>query len=297
MPIYPIDEQIGQFLKYLSIERNFSAHTIRSYRVDLGQFLEYLMDRKNHKNLLKVKRDDIRDFLGYLFQYGYDRKSIARKLSALKSFYKFLVRRKILTLNPARYIKTPKVSKKLPSFLSEYQIQKILNLNGQDERSLRDRAILEVLYGAGLRVSELVALNISDIDFSSDTIRVMGKGSKERIVPIGSYAIQALKDYLAARKDKVNPALFLNLRGQRISTRAVYTIVKRIISCLPEATKANPHILRHSFATHLLERGADLRVVQELLGHSSLHATEVYTHITVERLKKIYDKAHPRAEK
>ncbi|MCS7258638.1 MAG: tyrosine recombinase XerC [candidate division WOR-3 bacterium] len=296
MPIYLQDEQIDAFLKYLCEERNFSFHTIRSYKVDLGQFLEYLSDRKKHRNLLLVKKEDIRDFLGYLFQYGYDRRSIARKLSTLKSFYKFLVRKKILTLNPARFIKTPKITKKLPGFLSEYQVQKILNIQGNDEKSLRDRAILEVLYATGIRVSELVGLNVTDVDFADETIRVQGKGNKERIIPLGSYAQKALKEYLAVRKDQNNSALFLNRRGQRISNRAVQTIVKRIISRLPEATKTNPHILRHSFATHLLDRGADLRVVQELLGHSSLHATEVYTHVTVEHLKKVYDKAHPRAE-
>jgi tyrosine recombinase XerC len=296
MTIYPQNELVHKFLNYLKDVKNFSAETIRAYRVDLGQFLEYLIDRQHKKDLRVVGKEEIRDFLGYLFRYGYERKSIARKLATLKSFYKFLVRQKLVAVNPARLIKTPKLPKRLPYFLNEYQVQKILDLKGSGEQHLRDRAILEVLYGTGIRVSELINLNISDIDFYNEVIRVYGKGSKERIVPLGSYAQKAIKEYLAVRKEKNNPALFLNLRGRRISPRAVQIIVKRIISLLPDVSKTNPHILRHSFASHLLERGADLRAIQELLGHRSLQATEVYTHVNIGRLKKIYEKAHPRAE-
>jgi len=296
MSIYPTDNRLVQFLNYLSVEKNFSSHTIRAYQIDLGQFLEFLIDRKNNKDIGDVKREDIRDFIGHLLKYGYEKSSVARKLSSLKSFYKFLNRRKIIIHNPVRAVKTPKITKRLPGFLTQYQTQKILEVSGTDEASLRNRAIIEVLYGAGLRASELVALNISDVDFYNGVILVKGKGSKERIVPLGSYAQKAVKEYLAQRKNKVNPAVFLNLRGKRITTRSVQTIVKRLISKVSEASHTNPHALRHSFATHLLERGADLRAVQELLGHSSLSATQIYTHISVERLKKIYNKAHPRAE-
>lgn len=296
MSIYPTDERIDQFLHYLSTEKNFSTHTCRAYQIDLGQFLEFLFDRKNKKDILKVIREDIRDFVGYLLKYGYERSSTARKLSSLKSFYKFLTRRKLISVNPVRAVKTPKITKRLPGFLTQYQTQKALEITGNDERSLRNRAIMEVLYGAGLRASELVGLNIDDIDFYNEVILVKGKGNKERIVPLGSYAQKAIKEYLAIRQDKNNPALFLNLRGKRLTTRSVQTIVKQLVSKVAEASHTNPHTLRHSFATHLLERGADLRAVQELLGHSSLSATQIYTHLSVERLKKIYDKAHPRAE-
>jgi integrase/recombinase XerC len=296
MPIYPADERVQAFLTYLSHEKNFSAHTNRAYQIDLGQFLEFLLDRKDGKDIIKIKREDIRDFIGYLLKYGYERSSVARKLSSLKSFYKFLTRRKIITANPLRAVKTPKITKRLPGFLTQYQTQKIMDITGTDERSLRNRAIMEVLYGAGLRASELVGLNVDDVDFYNEVILVKGKGGKERIVPLGSYAQKAIKEYLAERKSKDNFALFLNQHGKRLTTRSVQTIVKRMISKVSDASHTNPHTLRHSFATHLLERGADLRAVQELLGHSSLSATQIYTHISIERLKKIYDKAHPRAE-
>lgn len=296
MPIYPSDERINNFLDYLSSEKNFSQHTIRAYQIDLSQFLEFLIDRKNHQDILTVKRDDIRDFIGYLLKYGYDKRSVARKLSSLKSFFKYLIRKKILSTNPAKAIKTPKITKTLPGFLTQYQIQKVLAFQGTDEITLRNKAIIEVLYGAGLRASELVNLNIADIDFYSEVILVKGKGNKQRIVPLGSYAQQAIKEYLAARKDKANPALFLNQQGKRLSTRSIQKIVNQLISRVSEVSHTNPHTLRHSFATHLLERGADLRAVQELLGHSSLSATQIYTHLSIEHLKKIYQKAHPRAE-
>ena len=296
MPIYPSDNRVTQFLSYLSIEKNFSSHTNRAYQIDLGQYLEFLLDRKGGKDISRVKREDIRDFIGYLLKYGYEKSSVARKLSSLKSFYKFLNRRKIIITNPVRAIKTPKITKRLPGFLTQYQTQKIFTIVGNDEGSLRNRAIIEVLYGAGLRASELINLNIDDIDFHNDVVLVKGKGSKERIVPLGSYAQKAVKEYLVLRKDKNNPAIFLNLQGKRLTTRSVQTIVKRLVSRVAEASHTNPHTLRHSFATHLLERGADLRAIQELLGHSSLSATQIYTHISIERLKKIYDKAHPRAE-
>jgi integrase/recombinase XerC len=296
MPIYPRDQRVTAFLTYLSQEKNFSQHTSRSYQVDLSQFLEFLADRKDNKDLAKLRREDVRDFVGYLLKYGYEKSSVARKLSSLKSLYKFLTRRKIVTSNPVRAVKTPKITKRLPGFLTQYQAQKILEISGNDEKSLRNKAIIEVLYGAGLRASELVGLNFDDIDFHSEVILVRGKGNKERIVPLGSYAQKAVKEYLAVRKNKDNPAVFLNLQGQRITTRSIQTIVKRLISRVSEASHTNPHALRHTFATHLLERGADLRAVQELLGHSSLSATQIYTHLSVERLKKIYNKAHPRAE-
>jgi integrase/recombinase XerC len=290
-----VDRSVEKFLDFLSQEKLFSTHTVRSYRVDLEQFFEFVNDRLGGKDLKTIRREDIRDFLGYLLRYGYERRSAARKLSTVKSFFKFLAREKIVDFNPARDVKTPKLEKRLPGFLTQYQAQKALQVIGEDEVSCRNRAILEVLYGAGLRASELVNLDIESIDFTSEVMRVKGKGNKERILPLGSYAKKAVQDYLAIRKNKENPAIFLNHQGKRLTTRSVQNIVNKQLSKVSEVTRTNPHILRHSFATHLLERGADLRAVQELLGHASLSTTQIYTHLSVERLKKIYDQAHPRS--
>lgn len=300
MPILTLvlsNELINDFIKYLIQEKNFSLYTARAYQVDLSQFLEFLYDRKTGKDIIKVDREDVRDFIGYLLKYGYERSSVARKLSSLKSLYRYLMRKKLVSNNPARVVKTPKITKKLPGFLTQFQTQKLLDIQGNDEKSCRNRAIMEVLYGSGLRAQELVNLNVSDIDFYNEVILVRGKGSKERIIPLGSYAQKALKEYLSIRKDKNNPAVFLNLRGKRLTTRSVQQIVKSQIVRVADVVRVSPHTLRHSFATHLLERGADLKAVQELLGHSSLATTQIYTHLSVERLKKIYDKAHPRSGK
>ncbi|MEO0094261.1 MAG: site-specific integrase, partial [candidate division WOR-3 bacterium] len=189
-----------KFLEYLTQEKHFSQHTIRSYRVDLEQFFDFISDRLGGKDLKTIQREDIRDFLGFIMRYGYDRRSAARKLSTIKSFFKFLVLEKLTNFNPARDVKTPKIEKKLPGFLSQYQAQKAMRITADDEFSLRNRAIMETLYGAGLRASELVGLDIASIDFNNEIIRVMGKGNKERIVPLGSYAKKALQDYLEKRK-------------------------------------------------------------------------------------------------
>ena len=295
--MYPlsVNRAAEKFLDFLAKEKFFSVHTVRSYHIDLEQFFDFVDDRLGGKDLKAMKREDIRDYLGFLLRYGYERRSAARKLSTIKSFFKFLVREKMADINPARDVKTPKIEKKLPGFLTQYQAQKALQITGEDETSCRNRAILEVLYGAGLRASELVGLDKESIDFMSEVMRVKGKGSKERIVPLGSFAKKAIQDYLAIRKNKDNPAIFLNQQGKRLTTRSVQNIVNKQLSKVSEVTGTNPHILRHSFATHLLERGADLRAVQELLGHASLSTTQIYTHLSVERLKKIYDQAHPRS--
>lgn len=296
-----VAKEVTAFLNYLKNEKFFSEHTIRSYRVDLEQFYEFVDDRLAGKELKELTKEDIRDFLGYLLHYGYDTSSAARKISTLRSFFKFLVRSNRLEKNPCRAVKTPKRKRRLPSFLTQYQAKKVLESEPNKARStkhearIRDKAVLELLYSAGLRSSELVGLNTEDIDFYNEVIKVKGKGGKERLVPLGSYAKAALKDYLPKRKDQANPAVFQNHFGKRLSSRSVQNIVNRRLSKISEVTGTNPHIFRHSFATHLLERGADLRAVQELLGHSSLSTTQIYTHLSIERLKKIYDKAHPRS--
>ena len=284
-----------KFLEYLAQEKIFSPHTVRSYHIDLEQFFEFVNDRLGGKDLKAMRREDIRDFLGFIMRYGYERRSAARKLSTIKSFFKFLVREKLADFNPARDVKTPKIEKRLPGFLTQYQAQKALQIIGDDEASCRNRAIIETLYGAGLRAAELVGLDIDDIDFTSEIMRVKGKGNKERILPLGSYAKDAIQTYLKKRENKENWAIFLNQQGKRLTTRSIQNIVNKQLSKVSEVTGTNPHILRHSFATHLLERGADLRAVQELLGHASLSTTQIYTHLSVERLKKIYDQAHPRS--
>jgi len=284
---------LEDFLIYLKKEKGYSPHTIHSYRIDISEFIEFLKDRKGGKSLLKTTRRDVVDFLGHLLKYGYHHASAARKLSSVKSFFKFLYRQGLIRINPALDIKTPKLPKRLPKFLTQAQVQEVLD---KFSLSKRDKAILELLYSCGLRASELVGLNINDIDFFNEEIKVMGKGGKERIVPFGEKAKRALKEYLEEVKEKGSKAVFLNKRGERLSTRSLQRIVNRILSALADASGINPHIFRHSFATHLLERGCDLRAVQELLGHSSLATTQFYAHLTPERLKEIYEKAHPRAE-
>lgn len=312
---------IEDFLVYLKKERRYSSHTVRSYRVDLVQFFDFCTQRLKKKPIGTLSRSDIRDFLGAVMRYGYTAKSAARKLSTLKSFFRYLVSIGKLANNPARAIKSPKGEKKLPPLLTQFQIAQALAEDLQSWQSavshrpspekgnrekesktkalpyIREKAILETLYGSGLRASELVGLNITDIDFEQETIRVRGKGNRERILPMGKKEKKALQEYLAVRGYPKTEAVFLNNRGERITTRSVQKIVRQALTRIAGITATNTHALRHAFATHLLERGADLRAVQELLGHASLSSTQVYTHLTIERLRKIYDKAHPRSGK
>jgi len=286
---------LTDFLEYLKKERRFSLHTIRSYKVDLQQFNEFLLDRKDQKSLSQIGRDEIRDFVAYLLKYGYSEKSAQRKLSALRSFFRFLKKISVVEKNPTLTVRSPKAEKRLPKFLTLRQVEKVLEMKEGKVDTLRDKAILEMLYGAGLRVSELVNLKKSDIDFQSNLIRVKGKGEKERIVPFGRCAKKSVLEYLATRGDE-REELFLSRQGKGLTSRQIQRIVNRALLSLGDAAGINPHILRHSFATHLLERGCDLRAVQELLGHSSLSSTQVYTHLGVGKLREIYKKAHPRGE-
>ncbi len=274
------------FLDYLQKEKNFSPHTLRAYRSDLRLFFSFLSDRK----IDAVDHSAITQFLAALYRYGLDRRSIARKLSTLKSFFKVLVKLHHTNDNPAALVRSPKTKKHLPGFLTFSQIEEGLTIDDP-----RDRAIIEVLYSCGLRASELVGLNLTDIDLDRQDVRVRGKGSKERIVPIGAIARQAIRHYLESRSSS-STALFVNLRGGRLTTRSLQRIVRKYLIRVARIAGTNPHILRHTFATHLLERGADLRAVQELLGHSSLSTVQIYTHLTTKRLKEIYRQAHPRAE-
>lgn len=281
---------VNRFLYSLKNERGVSEHTVRAYRNDLTEFADWLGEFAKIIDVRRISRRNVRDFLGSLARYGYERSSISRKTSSLKSFFKFLLRENIVNINPAGDIKYPKPKRKLPSFLSIEEMNKLLD----DNLSKRDRMIIELIYGTGMRASEICSLNTKDVDFSNETVRVMGKGRKERILPLTRKAKDAIRDYLSPSRDKNTP-LLLNKFGKRLSQRSLQRIVGKYIRAVADLTHSSPHTLRHTFATHLLDRGCDLRTVQELLGHSSISTTQIYTHITPERLKKIYKQAHPRA--
>lgn len=285
---------IQSFIDYLKIERNYSPHTISNYRRDLVFLVDFLKGKA-------ADRLSAREYLLTLDKNKFSRRSIARKLSAARSFFRFLMREKLVRQNPFVNLLTPRLPRKLPNFLYPEEINSLLE--APDLRSppgLRDRALLEFLYGTGIRVTEITRLNTQAIDFAENEVRVMGKGSKERIVLFGSHASRALREYLNKGRalllgEKKNNAFFLGRRGERLSPRHIERIIRFWARKAGIQKKVTPHTLRHTFATHLLEGGADLRMVQELLGHVSLSTTQVYTHVTKERLKKVYDDAHPRA--
>jgi tyrosine recombinase XerC len=282
---------VQKYLAYLEIEKNYSPHTLLNYRLDLEEFLRFIGDVKPEG----VDYSALRRFLAQMRQGNLKPRTVARKLSSLRSFFKYLQREKIIKTNPATLIITPKLDKPLPHFLSEADATKIIEAPKSDKISdRRDRAIFEVLYSTGMRVSEMVGMDVDDVDFISNIVRVMGKGRKERIIPIGDTALEALKAYIEHRPKEARPA-FLNKNGTRLSDRSVRNIINKFILREAMQQHVSPHMFRHSFATHLLNRGADLRSVQELLGHVNLSTTQIYTHLTTEKLKSVYDKAHPRA--
>jgi len=286
-----MERYVEKFVRYLEIEKNYSRHTIINYSLDLEDFKKFLGG-------LAIEALDyltLRKYLAVLKGKNLNARTIARHLSVLRSFFKFLTREGYLKNNPTLSISTPKQEKRLPLFLTEEEITRLIeSALPKDEKGSRDKAILETFYSTGIRISELVGLDIADVDFIGGIVKVMGKGKKERIVPIGEKAIAAIRDYLDKRKKQAD-TLFLNKSGQRITTKGVRDIVKKYIRLASIKQGVSPHTLRHSFATHLLNRGADLRSVQELLGHANLSTTQIYTHLTTERLRDVYDKAHPRA--
>ncbi|MDP2939236.1 MAG: tyrosine recombinase XerC [Candidatus Omnitrophota bacterium] len=282
---------IEKFISYLDIEKNYSPHTILNYRVDLQEFSVFLKET----SLEKVDYLNLRRFLAFLKTRNLRSRTLARKLSCLRSFFRFLLREGYLKNNPTTLLSTPKLDKRLPNFLTENEVVKLVEAPPKDKISgLRDRAILETLYSTGIRVSELVGLSIDDIDFVGSVVKVFGKGRKERLAPIGEKALSAVHEYLNKRENE-SKALFLNKNGGRLTSRGIRDILEKYIKLTSLKTHVSPHTLRHSFATHLLNHGADLRSVQELLGHVNLSSTQIYTHLTTERLKIVYDKAHPRA--
>lgn len=334
--------EVAGFLASLRVEKSASEHTIRSYQLDLGQFFAWLVTggrsvpviggkrtgrTRPHdfapasaaidvdlsmSDLVKVNHLTIREFLAYLQRHEFSRRTVARKLSCLRSFFKYLCRLDLLKENPLVSVRTPKLEKKLPEFLHETEVEALLQLPDlTTPLGLRDKALLEVLYATGMRVSELVSLNLNTIDASDGWVVIRGKGRKERAVPVGSHALQAIGNYVVHGRQHLNlkasdadqrlpvgqQPLFLNKLGTRLTDRSVRRILNGYIDRLALLRKVSPHTIRHSFATHLLNHGADLRAVQDMLGHSSLSTTQIYTHVTKQRLRQEYLQAHPRQAK
>jgi integrase/recombinase XerC len=295
--------QIGQFLKYLSVERGASPHTLKGYREDLHSLAEYLADGEGHTPAPgSITTNELRGFLSALTEAGYAKTSISRRMASVRSFMKFGQREGWAKANPAKALRNPRKSRKLPHFLTTEEVGKLLDApKGNTPGAVRDRAILETFYSAGLRVSELVGLNDGDFDFAAGIVRIRGKGKRERLAPIGSYAARALKRWLEIRtlspreKTGRDAPVFTNKFGTRLTTRSVARMLEKHIKENGLDTRTSPHTLRHSFATHLLDRGADIRSVQELLGHKSLVTTQIYTHVSTANLRAAYEKAHPRA--
>jgi integrase/recombinase XerC len=289
-----MQRHIDKFINYLKVEKNASEHTIKNYKTDLDSFSHFFGD----KDISEVDHLALRRFLAEMRAKNYAKRTIARHLASLRSLFRFLYREGHIKSNPLTAISSPKLDKKLPKFLDVDKVTKLmLKPDIKTEAGLRDRALLETLYSTGIRVSELVGLDSSDIDQFAGVIKVFGKGSKERIVPIGEEALGAIRKYndKKGKKDRSKDAVFLNNRGGRLTDRSVRRVLDKYIRACAIEEKISPHSLRHSFATHLLDRGADLRSVQELLGHMNLSTTQIYTHVTMDRLKSVYDKAHPRA--
>jgi integrase/recombinase XerC len=292
-----MDAWLDRFLDYLRIERNVSAHTLKAYAEDLFRLRDYLKQNGVEEFPAMTSRL-LRGFIAHLHESGMAASSVARRVSAVRTFIKYLVRMEAMDRDPSQGLRTPKVGRKLPHFLGGKQIEALLNAPcKQTPLGLRDRAILECMYGGGLRVAELVGLNVSDLDLTQRIAKVKGKGRRERLAPIGKHAVAAILAWAAVRKPKLNaagkplPALFLNKNGGRLTTRSVGRMVEKYLQMVGLDPKTSPHTLRHTFATHLLERGADIRSVQELLGHASIATTQIYTHLTADRLREVYDKA------
>jgi tyrosine recombinase XerC len=294
-----MNKEIAEFLAYLKHERNASPHTLAAYERDLRQVAAYLKEREVRWD--KAGNVVLRGFLAELHEKKRKKTTIGRKLAALRSFYDFCLRKKWIAENPAKILARPRQDKRVPSFLSEDETAALLDLPRSSEPiDLRDKAILELFYATGIRVSELVGIDAADIHFGERLVRVRGKGKKERIVPFGSKAREAMEDYRRARAvlaegGEGGEAFFLNYRGGRLTTRSVQRMVHKCIRRTAVARKISPHSLRHSFASHLLGRGADLRVIQELLGHASLATTQKYTHVDLKHLLTVYRKSHPRS--
>lgn len=297
---------VEQFLRYLQVEKNASAHTIESYGRDLRHFFNYAREGSEDNrdfSLAQIDHLHVRKYLALLYSRGMARTTISRKLSALRSFFRYLYREDLLTKTPLNKVSRPRLGRKLPKVLHFHEVEEILNSPDLTSvTGIRDKAILETLYATGCRVSELTGLNLDQVNLEHRFIRVWGKGSKERIIPLGEFAVKSLEKYLEKARPKLLrsdgsaiQALFLNQRGNRLTDRGIRYLITRYMKLVAEKYHISPHTFRHSFATHLLENGADLRTVQELLGHVRMTTTQIYTHVSRSRIKEVYHNAHPRA--
>ncbi len=305
----PLDSSLREFERYLTVEKNVSTHTVYAYLGDLRQFRDFasaagMMPEGSEEGWGKVDPVAIRSFLASLYRARMKKVTIGRKMAALRSFYRFLLRRGRIDVNPAETVQAPKGEKHVPSVLSVDEVLKLLSVPfGEGVLGLRNRALVELFYTSGIRLSELTGLNLADIDFSQDLVKVRGKGRKERIVPAGSLALAAVRAYLELRTELVREPsagkeapVFLSKSGARLAQRDVGRILRKAVRSSGIVRNVSPHTLRHSFATHLLDAGADLRAIQEMLGHKSLSTTQKYTSVGISRLMEVYDRAHPRAK-
>ena len=295
---------IRSFINYLKVERNSSELTIKSYGDDLTHLCEYFEEQTGRlPSPPDIDVAQLRGYVAYLHECGYAQATVARRLACLRSFFRYCNREGICETNPAKPLRTPRAGRKLPHFLSTDEVGRLLLAPpANKDDGIRDRAILETMYSAGLRVAEVVSLDLRDLDKASGILRVMGKGRKERIAPVGSFAMKALDRWFEVRRpdpkgdSKDTAAIFLNRFGRRLTTRSIGRMLEKHIATTGLSTQTSPHTLRHSFATHLLDGGADLRCVQELLGHKSLTTTQIYTHVSTRRLRETYEAAHPHAK-
>lgn len=294
-------DEVKDYLHYLTVERGLAANTLQSYERDLKKYTTYLQNELNHSNYNTITRNDIMSFLYHLKDTGKATTTIARTIASIRSFHQFLIREKVAEQDPSVHIETPKTERRLPKILSSAEVDNLMEApEGNTPFGLRDRAMIELLYATGIRVSEMIQLNLSDAHLTMGFIRCLGKGNKERIIPVGRMASNALTTYIEeARgqllKKKSTDALFLNHHGNRLTRQGFWKILKKLARQAKIEKELTPHTLRHSFATHLLENGADLRAVQELLGHVDISTTQIYTHVTKTRLKDVYSTYHPRA--
>lgn len=299
-----MDELVTEYMTYLASEKMKSNNTIQSYSSDVLNYLYYLENVKGITDIKNVTTEDVKNYLAYLKKMGYSPSSSSRALSTLKSFHKFLVLEHYIKHNPTLSISAPKLDKKLPTVLSVEEVMMLLNsLNDDTPYNARNRAMIEVMYGTGLRVSELVNLKLNELHLTSKMISTTGKGSKERIVPINDYAAKVLRDYIVkyrpelVKNGKDNNYIFLNNQGQPLSRQSFFLILKKLSKDAGIEKEISPHTLRHSFATHLLEAGTDLRYIQEMLGHEDISTTQIYTHLSKQKIKSVYNSAHPRGDK
>ena len=289
------------FLKFLSKEKNFSLHTIKAYQYDIQKFIEFLTEKS--VRVQQATKSDIRDFLTNQYDLGLTKKTVARRLASIKSFYKYLINIEFIDKNPSLFLQSPKLSKELPNFIDEKIIDELMTQPDIDTvKGLRDRAIMELFYSTGMRLSELINLDIGSINTKDHLIKVVGKGNKDRLIPFGKRAKFCIENYLKKRALALKSSfegtpLFVNSKNQRVPKRTIQRRVSNYIKLVAEGKRLGPHILRHSFATHLMNKGADIRAVGDLLGHSNLSSTQIYTHVKPERMREIYKQSHPHGAK